>query len=111
MFFLLFDRSSSTLRTIGDFSTTNRAHCSGMQIAYRGYVKYNVLPMTGTAKAEPYSSELTADRNDRGNDGPNGASERPRYGWLPYAIITALLVAIYYHIAAKLVYDWYTIPD
>lgn len=31
--------------------------------------------------------------------------------WLPYAIIAALLVAIYYRIGIKLVHDWYTIPD
>jgi exosortase len=30
---------------------------------------------------------------------------------MPYATIAILLVAIYYRIAAKLVYDWYTIPD
>lgn len=47
----------------------------------------------------------------RGSIGPNEDSPPRRYGWLPYAIITALLVAIYYRIAGKLVYDWYTIPD
>ena len=31
--------------------------------------------------------------------------------WLPWAIIALLLAAVYYRIAAKLVYDWYTIPD
>lgn len=31
--------------------------------------------------------------------------------WLPYAILAALLVAIYYRIGIKLVHDWYTIPD
>ena len=30
---------------------------------------------------------------------------------LPWAIIALLLAAVYYRIAAKLVYDWYTIPD
>jgi len=32
-------------------------------------------------------------------------------GWLPYAIIGLLLVAIYYRIGIKLVHDWYTLPD
>ena len=40
-----------------------------------------------------------------------GFQRMGRYGWVPYAIIAALLVAIYYRIAGKLVYDWYTIPD
>jgi exosortase len=31
--------------------------------------------------------------------------------WLPYAILALLLVAIYYRVAAKLVFDWYDIPD
>lgn len=43
--------------------------------------------------------------------GPSEANGPRRYGWLPYAIVAALLVAIYYRIAGKLVYDWYTIPD
>jgi len=31
--------------------------------------------------------------------------------WLPYAIIPILLCALYYRVAIKLVYDWYTLPD
>jgi exosortase len=31
--------------------------------------------------------------------------------WLPYATIAILLVVLYYRVAVKLVYDWYTIPD
>ncbi len=31
--------------------------------------------------------------------------------WLPYAILALLLIAIYYRVAAKLVFDWYDIPD
>jgi exosortase len=31
--------------------------------------------------------------------------------WLPWAIIALLLAAIYYRVAAKLVYDWSTLPD
>ncbi|MEO6981594.1 MAG: exosortase A [Edaphobacter sp.] len=30
---------------------------------------------------------------------------------MPYLSITLLLVTVYYRVAAKLVYDWYTIPD
>lgn len=67
--------------------------------------------MTGSAQAEPYPPELVANRGGSGPSGPNAEGRAQKYGWLPYAIIAALLVAIYYHIAAKLVYDWYTIPD
>ena len=35
----------------------------------------------------------------------------PLRAWLPYAILALLLVAVYYRIAAKLIYDWYTLPD
>ena len=31
--------------------------------------------------------------------------------WAPYAAIAVLLGVIYYRVAVKLVYDWYTIPD
>ena len=31
--------------------------------------------------------------------------------WAPYAAIAVLLGIIYYRVAVKLVYDWYTIPD
>jgi exosortase len=74
-------------------------------------VKYNVLRMTGSTQAESYPPELIANRQDRGPVGPSDAGESRKYGWLPYAIIAALLVVIYYSIAGKLVYDWYTIPD
>jgi exosortase len=41
----------------------------------------------------------------------NKMAIRPVRNWLPYALIALLLAAIYYHIAAKLIHDWYTIPD
>ena len=40
----------------------------------------------------------------------NPASSHPA-NWLPYAIIAALLCVLYYRVAVKLVYDWYTLPD
>ncbi|WP_348267880.1 exosortase/archaeosortase family protein [Edaphobacter paludis] len=74
-------------------------------------MKYNVLRMTGSAQAESHSPELLANRQDSGSVRLESAGEPRRYGWLPYAIISALLVVIYYRIAGKLIYDWYTIPD
>jgi exosortase len=67
--------------------------------------------MTGSAQAESQPPELLANRADDVSILSKSGSEPRRYGWLPYAIISALLVTIYYHIAGKLIYDWYTIPD
>jgi exosortase len=67
--------------------------------------------MTGSTQAEAYPPDLMAGGTDREPLGSNGAPESHRYGWLPYAILGALLVTIYFRIAGKLVYDWYTIPD
>lgn len=74
-------------------------------------MKYNVLQVTGSAQAESHPPELLANRQDSGSVRSTSASEPPIYRWLPYAIISALLVVIYYRIAGKLIYDWYTIPD
>lgn len=74
-------------------------------------MKYNVLRMTGSTQAEPYPPELTANREGRGRFGSIHERQGRGYQWLPYAIIAALLIAIYYRIAGKLVYDWYTLPD
>jgi exosortase len=74
-------------------------------------VKYNVLRMTGSTQAEPYPPELTVSRESRRPIGSDDGRGGRKYGWLPYAIIAVLLATIYYRIAGKLVYDWYTIPD
>jgi len=67
--------------------------------------------MTGSTQAEPYPPELTTDREGRGPLGGIHERQERGYRWLPYAVIAALLIAIYYRIAGKLVYDWYTLPD
>lgn len=74
-------------------------------------MKYNVLRMTGSTQAEPYPPALISNSGEGGPIGPDHINPLRRYGWLPYAIIAALLAMIYYRIAGKLVYDWYTIPD
>jgi exosortase len=74
-------------------------------------VKYNVLRMTGSTQAEPYPPKLATNREERGPIGSNDTTGPRSYGWLPYAILGALLVVIYFRIAGKLVYDWSTIPD
>jgi exosortase len=57
--------------------------------------------------AEPYATALlpNAERESR------GASSTPWLAWFPYAAIAILLAVIYYRVAIKLVFDWYTIPD
>jgi len=67
--------------------------------------------MSGSAQAGSYPPELAAKSEGRGPAGSSEANGMRRYNWLPYAIIAALLVEIYYRIAGKLIYDWYTIPD
>ena len=59
----------------------------------------------------PYTPDAVAKEADSGlpQASPPGASSR--LDWLPYIIVAILLVVLYYRVAVKLVYDWYTIPD
>jgi exosortase len=59
----------------------------------------------------PYTPDVVAKEADSGQpqDNPPSASS-PLY-WLPYVLVAILLVVLYYRVAVKLVYDWYTIPD
>jgi exosortase len=41
-----------------------------------------------------------------GSKSPIGLRE-----WLPYVVIALLLVAVYFRVVAKLVFDWYDLPD
>jgi exosortase len=63
--------------------------------------------ISNSTPAEPYAATLlpNAERES------HGASSTPWLVWFPYAAITILLAVIYYRVAIKLVYDWYTIPD
>jgi len=81
---------------------------SGTQIAWTCPVKYNVLRMTSNSTpAEPYTTALLPDANKE----LRGASSTPWLDWSPYAAVAILLAVIYYRVAIKLIYDWYTIPD
>ncbi len=59
----------------------------------------------------PYATDAIAKEPNLGL--PQTIPSRASFGlvWLPYIAIAALLVAIYYRVAIKLVHDWYTIPD
>lgn len=58
-------------------------------------------------QAERYPSGLTSDPEQR----ESRSGSRSPITWLPYAVIAALLVGMYYNIAIKLVSDWYNLPD
>jgi exosortase len=57
--------------------------------------------------AEPYATALLPNAGRESG----GASSTPWLVWFPYAAIAILLAVIYYRVAIKLVFDWYTIPD
>jgi exosortase len=63
---------------------------------------------TDTTPAEPYPETLLPPSQDAT---PSGTPASPWPAWIPYAALALLIAVIYYKVAAKLLYDWYTIPD
>ena len=63
--------------------------------------------ISNNTPAEQYAAALAPGEANR----PRDASSTPWLFWSPFAAIALLLAVIYYHVAIKLVYDWYTIPD
>jgi exosortase len=59
----------------------------------------------------PYTPDLVAKEADLSVTAAGESSASTRMKWLPYAIIAILLCVLYWRVAVKLVYDWYTIPD
>jgi exosortase len=59
----------------------------------------------------PYTPELVAKQADLTLPRADESTASARINWLPYGIIAILLCALYYRVAIKLVYDWYTLPD
>jgi len=59
----------------------------------------------------PYTPDAVAKEADSGLPQANPPGASTRLDWLPYIIVAILLVVLYYRVAVKLVYDWYTIPD
>jgi exosortase len=66
---------------------------------------------TGTTQAEPLSSKPVIAPGDGGPIGTHKLATSSGRAFIPYAIMAALLVVIYYRIGAKLLTDWYNIPD
>jgi exosortase len=59
----------------------------------------------------PFTPDLVAKEADSGLPQANPSGASSRLDWLPYVIVAVLLVVLYYRVAVKLVYDWYSIPD
>jgi exosortase len=59
----------------------------------------------------PYTPDLVAKEANLGLPRANDTRASSRLVWLPYAAVAVLLAILYYRVALKLVYDWYTIPD
>jgi exosortase len=59
----------------------------------------------------PYTPDLVAKEANLGFPHADDTSASSRLAWLPYAVVAVLLAILYYRVAIKLVYDWYTIPD
>ena len=59
----------------------------------------------------PYTPDLVAKEANLPLPNAQDAKALSRIDWLPYTIITGLLCVLYYRVAVKLVYDWYTLPD
>src|ERR1700733_10162189 len=59
----------------------------------------------------PYTPDLVAKEADQTLPYVAESTILSRISWAPYAIIAVLLGVLYYRVAIKLVYDWYTIPD
>ena len=59
----------------------------------------------------PYTPGLVAKEADPSLPQANPPSASSRLDWHRYLTIAILLVVLYYRVAVKLVYDWYTIPD
>src|ERR1700735_4604650 len=62
--------------------------------------------ISNNTSTEPYAAAVLPDTAK-----PRDASSTPWWVWSPFAAIAILLAVIYYRVAVKLVYDWYTIPD
>jgi exosortase len=59
----------------------------------------------------PFTPGLVAKEAESDLPQASPPSASSRLDWLPYVIIAILLAVLYYRVAVKLVYDWYTIPD
>jgi exosortase len=58
----------------------------------------------------PYTPDIAAKEVDLRLP-PAVDSIKTSRSWLPYASIAVLLAVLYYRVAIKLVYDWYSLPD
>jgi exosortase len=59
----------------------------------------------------PYTPDLVAKEAELAVPNASRSNAMSRIDWLPCSIIAGLLCILYYRVAVKLVYDWYTLPD
>jgi exosortase len=70
-------------------------------------VEYNLQ----TTRAESYTAEpKNAESSEKAGDTGAKSVVSP-HPWLPYLVIALLLLAVYYRVAGKLIFDWYDLPD
>jgi exosortase len=59
----------------------------------------------------PYTPDVVTKEADLGLSQNSQPITLSRLNWVPFVTIAILLIILYYRVAIKLVYDWYTIPD
>jgi exosortase len=59
----------------------------------------------------PYTPDVVAKEADLELPQIDGTRAFSRFNWIPYAVIAVLLSVLYYRVALKLAYDWYTLED
>src|ERR1700748_1664346 len=59
----------------------------------------------------PYTPDLVAKEAELTLPYARQATSQSKINGQPYAVVAVLLCVLYYRVAIKLVYDWYSIPD
>lgn len=59
----------------------------------------------------PFTPDLVAKETDLAVPNADRSGAGSRIDWVPSAVIAGLLCILYYRVAIKLVYDWYTLSD
>jgi exosortase len=85
---------------------------SGTEIAKRLTVAYNL--QSAKTVGTPMESSIASVVNGPTSESPKDAKAQTiplMSSWPAWALLGLLLIAIYYRVAGKLIYDWYDLPD
>jgi exosortase len=75
-------------------------------------VRYNVpISATQDAPSGPHSTEPETALPGKRPIFAKPSLKLPQRLWIPVAILLLLLIAVYFRIAGKLIFDWYDLPD